>query len=312
MNCVLIGNYGVGNFGDEAICEYFLTRYPTVQWQVLSANPSSKQLPRLPLGVRSFFKPWWRTLYAYYTADYIVFGGGTLFTDIESIRACILWWWHAVPAIILRKPIVLAFQGSGPFKSKLGSWLSAQVYTRASFISVRDPDSLTRIQTWPLRCQPILTVDPVVLMVEPVAFKIPEQPIIGIIPRHNSGSDFLQTVEQILQSKNWHKVLLISFHYSSASEQVVLKVLSVLRPDAQVINVQTLNDAITAISSCSQVLSHRFHGSIIAGCLGVPLTVCTQQKKDKHSRVQEMLADIVTARMQAKVGEQALQAVLSA
>ena len=34
MRLLLVGNYGVGNLGDEALREYFLKRFPEVQGEV--------------------------------------------------------------------------------------------------------------------------------------------------------------------------------------------------------------------------------------------------------------------------------------
>ena len=109
MRCLLISNYGTGNHGDVALKEYFLTRFPEVEWIVLSANAQSpRDVPRLPFGLRSLFTtPWWRTLAALRSSDAVIFGGGSLFTDVESVRACLLWWWHACVARMLdRKSVV--------------------------------------------------------------------------------------------------------------------------------------------------------------------------------------------------------------
>jgi len=112
VHCLLIGNYGAGNLGDELLREAHLRNETNVQWTVCSASPKDGQLPRLPLGVRSFLTtPWWRTFTALRNVDAVVFGGGTLFTDGESIRACMLWWWHAFIAHVFGQPILLADQG---------------------------------------------------------------------------------------------------------------------------------------------------------------------------------------------------------
>lgn len=74
MHCVLIGNYGVGNFGDEALKEYFLSAFPDITWSVVSARPSGEELPRLPGGFRSLFSHWWKTLGAIRNTDAVVFG----------------------------------------------------------------------------------------------------------------------------------------------------------------------------------------------------------------------------------------------
>ena len=83
MKCLLVGNFGVGNLGDEALKDYFLQEFSTVDWTVVSADPQGeKEVARLPGGVRSLLKlQWFKTLFAYRSCDAIVFGGGSLFTD---------------------------------------------------------------------------------------------------------------------------------------------------------------------------------------------------------------------------------------
>jgi len=74
MRLLLVGNYGVGNLGDEALKEYFLTRFPEIDWIVVSANPRTGEVARLPMGIRSFFwLRWMATLRAYREADGVVF-----------------------------------------------------------------------------------------------------------------------------------------------------------------------------------------------------------------------------------------------
>ena len=117
MRCVLVGNYSVGNIGDEALKEYFLSEFPDISWSVVSANPTDpRDVPRLPLGIRSLFTNWWKTINAIRHADALIFGGGSLFTDIESVWACVIWRAYALLASWCKVPVMLAFQGAGPCK----------------------------------------------------------------------------------------------------------------------------------------------------------------------------------------------------
>ena len=143
---LLVGNYGVGNAGDEILRAYFLERFPEVQWQVVSARPSQGELPRFPAGLRSFLSfRWLRTCIALVQSHGLVFGGGSLWTDMESLSACFIWSVHAWFAWFLRKPYFLAFQGIGPFRTKTGERLAQWVVRHAAFISVRDQASFERL-----------------------------------------------------------------------------------------------------------------------------------------------------------------------
>jgi polysaccharide pyruvyl transferase WcaK-like protein len=146
MSYLLVGNYGVGNAGDEILRSYFLDRFPECQFLVLSASPREGELSRFPAGIRSFLScRWLRTMRALWQSHGLVFGGGSLLTDVESPHACFVWWIHALFAWALRKPYYLAFQGIGPFRTRLGEALARFVVQRATFISVRDTQSLFRL-----------------------------------------------------------------------------------------------------------------------------------------------------------------------
>ena len=158
MRALLIGNYGVGNWGDDALRDYFLTAFPEIEWTVVSASarpPVRPErtipiVPRLPLGFRSLFRPWWRTLRAIARTDAVVFGGGSLFTDSESLFACFLWGMHACVARFFHRPVFLASQGIGPFRTRLGEGIARSVALRSAFLSVRDTASMARVETWGL------------------------------------------------------------------------------------------------------------------------------------------------------------------
>lgn len=141
-----MGNYGIGNAGDDILRDYFLERFPDVEWRVLSAHPQGNELHRFPGGIRSLLScRWVRTLKALRQSRGMVFGGGSLWTDTESLHACIVWSLHVLFARMFRKPYLLAFQGIGPFKTRWGEVLARWVVKHASFISVRDTASFARL-----------------------------------------------------------------------------------------------------------------------------------------------------------------------
>jgi len=191
---LLVGNYGVGNLGDEALREYFLETYPEVEWVVVmggakgAKGTKGAKVCRLPFGLRSLFMtPWWRTIRSLQGSDGIVFGGGSLFTDTESSFACWLWWWHACVGWLFRKDLILAFQGIGPFRTGIGKALAKWVVKRAVFVSVRDQASLDRITSW--RSDVILSFDPI--LKAPKVLRVPKAPrSLLVIPRRNSDRKF--------------------------------------------------------------------------------------------------------------------------
>lgn len=314
MRCLLIGNYGVGNVGDEALKEYFLNRFPEIGWQVLSAHPKAGELPRLPAGLRSFLgMRWWRTVRALRKADAVVFGGGSLFTDVESPRACVIWGIHAWVARLCGVPVLLAFQGIGPLGTAKGErWTRRTLYS-AAFISVRDQASFERVSGMNISC--VRSSDPVFISLQN-ALRESAQNVIVAIPRHNSDTVFRDAFVRLLKERA-EPVRLLSLQPDDAGERETLHLLQALNPGrvtiVPVLTLQTLTDE---VAKASHVLTQRYHGAVAAVSLGVPVTICSQGEGDKLWALQEALErgdaakELSESLERALHGEKALRAAL--
>lgn len=295
MRCLLIGNYGVGNVGDEALKEYFLQQFPEVEWVVLSAAKEYAETPRLLCGLRSLFlTPWWRTVRAYARCDGVVCGGGSLFTDVESRYAPILWAWHAAFAVLFRKRIFLAFQGIGPFRTRMGEWCARWVVRRATFLSVRDRLSFARVERWNVNTKCILSFDPVLSLVK--NSDIPQSllnsqehydhsrsKIVLIIPRKNSSKEFWGRAEA-MRGQGFGEV-------------------RVLEPT-------TLIELCQTMSGVSFLLTQRYHAGLVALALGVPFEAVPQAPGDKLDALHQEDRDCATLHERVRVGEEALRSAL--
>ncbi|MFH1444637.1 MAG: polysaccharide pyruvyl transferase family protein [Candidatus Peregrinibacteria bacterium] len=311
MRYVLVGNYGVGNFGDELLREYFITSYQEAQWRVLSADPTQGEFPRLPAGIRSFlFTSWWRTLKAIRLSDGMVFGGGSLFTDVESIRAPLLWWWHAFVARMLGRPIILAFQGIGPFRTRIGEWCARWVVARALFISVRDPASFQRVQSWKMNTKVIQTADPALSLFKAENRSSSSQKLLVIIPRRNSTIPFNERATALRNSASWDAVHILSLQPQDRAEQRVCRTIaqSLSLPESSIISVGSLEALVAEISEAQLVLAERYHGALAALALGVPFDVVSQAKGDKLSALTSISAPEL--RDALSEGERQLRSVL--
>ncbi len=294
MNCLLIGNYGVDNLGDEALRDYFLDAFPEVTWTVLSASPAADahELPRLPFGLRSFISGgWFKTITAYRRCDAVVFGGGSLFTDVESVKACFLWTWHASLAFLLRKPVFLAFQGMGPYKTKAGERLARFVARRARFISVRDRASYQRVASWGLSTEIIQTFDPVFSVMEKQKVVNRSKNVCTIIPRANSSDALMQSAISLLRMRPYiHHLQILLMQPGDAGEQAIARRLErELGLHATVIDARTLRELMKGVGNSAIVLSQRFHGALAALASGVEVEIVPQGKGDKMYELQQMI-----------------------
>jgi len=291
MKCLLIGNFGVGNLGDEALKEYFLQEFTDINWTVVSAQPlGPNEIHRLPGGIRSLFGfQWIKTFAAYRSCDAVVFGGGSLFTDVESVYACVLWWLHAEVAFIFRKPVHLAFQGIGPFKTRLGSRLSRRVCRKSTTISVRDPLSFNRVGEFGMGIKCVQSFDPVFLLIESQKIDTCTKNILIAIPRKNSGEKFTKITQEHVKSMSPELVKILSMQSDKKSESEYCQMLAkTIGASSCVIKVSTLDNLVREISSAGFVISQRYHGALVALALGKDLKIVSQYDGDKLSTLSQV------------------------
>ncbi len=312
MNAVLIGNYGVGNFGDEALKEYFLSTYPEIEWIVLSSRPAShNELPRLPVGVRSFFgTSWLKTIGAIRHADAVVFGGGTLFTDIESVKACVLWGVHALVARLFGVPVFLAFQGVGPFKTRFGEAIARWVVGRARYVSVRDASSMERIRSW--NPGAVETFDPVFALFLQRKKSRSDDGSCVLIPRHNSGATFDRMVDLHADTVKG-PVIIATFQPDDPREREVVERLHRRFPHASVRTIRDVDELMELLARAGRCITERFHGALAAVAAGTPLSTVSQADGDKISGVQATFSSpdgFASAMQRVRAGEDALRRAL--
>ncbi|MBT3835317.1 hypothetical protein HOF56_03655 [Candidatus Peribacteria bacterium] len=311
MRYLLVGNYGVGNVGDEILKDYFLERFSDIDWIVCS-DDSEVGISRFPSGIKSFFSfGWIKTVNALRKSDGMVFGGGSLFTDAESVRACWIWFVHALFAVVFRKPIYLAFQGIGPFKTKLGMILSRWVIRRSKFISVRDYVSFDRVNDMLMKSrvysdenskkveknkEVIQSFDPSILLLESQEIDSRTQKVFTVIPRLSTeweGGGIMRFVKEFegFERENC-QINVVSMQSSNLEEQKLCTTLS-RALNGNTVEVRNFQSLASFISVSSIVITQRYHGALAALSSGIPFISIFQKENDKLdsiARISECLS----------------------
>lgn len=284
MRCLLVGNFGVGNLGDEALKEYFLTEFSDIHWLVVSASPQeNNEVARLPSGIRSVLGfGWIKTLQTYRSVDAVVFGGGSLFTDTESVFACFLWWIHAMAACAFGKPIHFAFQGIGPFQTRAGEWFARSALRRAASISVRDTLSKKRCEMFKLDTKIVQSFDPVFSLFKNKNVLVSTKNVFVLIPRKNSGDKFTISAEKLLKSMAPIQVRIVSMHPDDASEKHICKNIAD-QFQGTIVSADSIDILLAVLADAKGVLSERYHGALAAMALGKEVEIISQQEGDKLS-----------------------------
>jgi polysaccharide pyruvyl transferase CsaB len=146
---VLCGYYGKGNGGDEALLVSLLQMLPEdVKPIVLSGNPSeTKKMYDVVSCDRASAFP---ILKALKQSDLFIWGGGSLMQDATSITSPI--YYAGLMALAQQRGLTtIAWgQGIGPLQLPLTRWMTRQVLSGCSAISVRDLASAELLTEWNL------------------------------------------------------------------------------------------------------------------------------------------------------------------
>lgn len=223
-------------------------------------------------------------------ADAVVFGGGSLFTDLESVLACVLWGKHAIIARLLGKPLVFAFQGVGPFRTRLGEGMTRAIFRQAAFISVRDEASAARVASWSLGTHVVQTFDPIFLSFcrEKVHRSIKK--VFIVIPRHNSDAMFMELYKKIISEHTFDEVIILSLQPQDPLEQATIaRLRSTTSFPVMVIPVADQVTLLREVASAQEILCQRFHGALAALAQGKTVHICPLGPGDKLAALAEAM-----------------------
>lgn len=232
---VIIGNYGATNIGDEAILSGMLkllrTRVSAENITVLSYNPADTALRHsvaaeypLPFGVRSLLKfRFFKTLRLIKKADYVILGGGGLFTD-EKIKAMLLWGYHVLAARLLKRKVMLLGNSIGPVNSRTGKWILQKVVLSASHINLRDRLSFELLKGLGAEKKMSLTPDMAFNLEAVQAQKRKKQIVISLRPWMQHEERVVSVIAQFcdLISQQGYQLIFLPFQTFQDDDRLIL------------------------------------------------------------------------------------------
>ena len=142
ITVVIVGYYGFGNLGDEAIrfaLLQSLNKYNGVESIVLTANPQTRNEISRNNPIR--------ILGAIRRSSILLFGGGGLLQNRTSNRSLFYYLSLILLARIARRPVYLIGQGIGPIRGKLAQLVTRLTLKQVRHIDCRDQESLSYVNS---------------------------------------------------------------------------------------------------------------------------------------------------------------------
>lgn len=289
---LLMGYFGAGNFGDDALLANFLLSHG--EWlksrdlacDVISANANPladfAEGPELAGFLGSCLDR--RTALGMPLSGYcsVIAPGGSMLQDVTSSRSLNYY------LLLLRrfsaqgKPQFLLNQGIGPIRGWINRWQTLSQLSRATFISVRDEPSMQWLERQAamrnhpallLSADPILTAD-----FSPAAAALPQLPYALVIPRPTGDlphrgdpttepEAIAEACTELLQCG----LLPVLLPLHPAQDQPLCEAVQRAVPAVQLFNPvpPRANHIWSLIGGARLVLSYRLHGLIAAAANGV-------------------------------------------
>ncbi|MFT7184265.1 MAG: polysaccharide pyruvyl transferase CsaB [Oceanicoccus sp.] len=291
---LIVGNYGAGNLGDDAILGGIVTELRSVGYQgelmvthgaIATSSRIYKDLrkvPFVPTGIRSRFKRKQvkAARRAIQKADLVILGGGGLFVDRESWKAPLIWSQQARWCRKLGTPYICYGQSVGPLKHWLSRHLAKKTFRYAKAIHVRDEASLIQLQEWDLLHAQQGT-DPSLSYLSQLQ------------PETNKNNQILISIREwgSFKAKDWEALLLpiqdfaqkhelhpiiLSMDPGNPQEQLELKNIGF-----KLFVPTSVDQAFEGLSAARMAVSMRLHANIFALLAGTSLVTLSYSQKVK-------------------------------
>ena len=289
MRLAMLGYFGFGNAGDEAILAAELaalraaldTTPPSStppEFVAISGDPARTEAAhRISAVSRTDFRAVVRTLRS---CDALVAGGGSLLQDVTSARPVAFYAGTMLVARALRKPVFVYAQGLGPLRRRANRMLTGLALRSSRYVSLRDEGSTAlaarmRVRGVDLVADPVLGIDLSLVRDRPV----PATPRLAVALRPWADSaTWLPVVrDALLELAADVEVVLVPFH---AGQDVDLARDLAVDLGAEVVDPAKGHRAVlNAVVGASAVLGMRLHALITAAAADRPFVALSYDPK---------------------------------
>jgi len=291
VRVVILGYYGFGNTGDEAVLGGILTALKHVSVKngieltitVLSADSEqTKERYKVDSADRGSFKA---IFYSLRKSDVFILGGGSLLQDTTGRGLSVLYYAGlSIIAKMLGKKVIFYAQGIGPVKRTVNRFLVYLAASATDFLSVRDNGSMIELRRLGVLHKVIrLTCDPAFALregkkstlINSVIASLPLKPVIGVMLRDWPGIEdkkylISDAIEDLAERINASIVLLPM--QQAFDIKLCQSVAALIKRDCYVLE-ETFEpeEMIALFGEFDLVIAMRLHALIFAAIAGVPM-----------------------------------------
>lgn len=290
----ILGYYGAGNTGDEAILAGMIKSLQAIgisDITVLSRNPEATirehQVKAVYTGRRSEgLATVYRTIR---DSDLFILGGGGLLHD-HTARVVPYWLSRVLLARIARTPIYFYAQGVGPINRMFSRFLIRWLVNKVDYITVRDQPSVKLLGELGIKRPTIeLTADPALLLTTEAdgsleadghkllekerVFLTPERINIAISLRPWTDEAYKQNLITVLRKlANAYRIHFVVIPFQYGHDEAISKELSLALPNANLLKQEySPTEMVAILSEFDGIIGMRLHALILGAITNRPL-----------------------------------------
>ena len=288
---LLVGAFGQGNPGDEALCSAFLAALSDDDVVVASSDPASTARRH---GVRAIANTPWSVARQLRRCDAVVVGGGTVFKTLRPStgrrptallrNACLL----TTAARATGKRVAMVGVGAGDLRGKTARSLVRWLVRHVDLLVLRDEESASALSDvgapapfW-IGADPAWSARP--RLVDERGHAADRRPSVTVALSHHAGDErlFTNLAAAIAPLCRDHDVRLQPWQTGSGSDDLAIarRLGDRLGGGARIIDPPTDLDAATAAYATDRlVIALRFHALVAAGQAGTRMLAVSHEPK---------------------------------
>lgn len=287
-NCVLLGYYGFGNMGDDALLMSVINNLrheiPYLRIAVLSHNVKTmrEKLHGLKADAFNRFNPL-SVSKVFRNAEYLIFGGGTLLQDNTSTKSLLYYLYMIRRAKKHNMKVVLYANGIGPIHKEINKKRLQKILPQISLITARDEQSYEYIKSLCPQANIHLTADEALTISlgnaeNYVSTELLKSGFICVSVRKwrnikdETYADYIKTVSEFCQ-KHGLGILFIVMEKSNDAT-ITEKLVRYVKVPTQILftgNKMSGEQLTAIISQAKMTVSVRLHSLIFSACADVPM-----------------------------------------
>ncbi|MBE6687985.1 MAG: polysaccharide pyruvyl transferase CsaB [Ruminococcaceae bacterium] len=287
-DCVLLGYYGFGNMGDDALLQSVISnlrdKLPYLRIAVLSHNVKKMRhkLSALKVDVYNRFNPFCFGK-VIKKSDNLIFGGGTLLQDNTSTKSLLYYLFMIKYARNHNSDVILYANGIGPIKKEKNRQRIKKILPYLSLITARDRQSFDYIKELNCDVNMHLTADEALTtscgekcdLVRP---EIRQKGFICVSVREWKGikdAEYIKCIQAVSEFCLKKNLAILFVVMESKNDAVLTEKLSrFVKVPVQILHTgeEMSGEQLTSvIAEAKMTVSVRLHSLIFSACANVPM-----------------------------------------